>query len=560
MIQKPNHIFTYFSDRFFLFAGLTAVSLLIWNVMNEFRSLSNYYGTANAPNSDALLWLEGGIRFLFGLQPMSHLYRPTVGLLWSSILTATGRTDFIPIFFIGWTFFIIVTTLFLSVDSALKKAITIWLVASAGCFSSTWATLNIATINLDSAAFALTLTGTIFFLDGKYKNLELLYLIVGSLCLGVAAAIRGPMMLGAIPFILFRLSQLSDKKLSSFVIAIFFWSLPCILDIALQKHFSIINNGLENLFCVYSDQSHSWNALCAKEYETIQPSSIEVLQRYFQFIFSPSSKWFLFLNATLLALLDFKSLHQPTVLLLLIISGFRPANQNSSILSASNLPQSSSSLATLWIKRHLEPIQACKTLFISGFIILEASLPAHPYWWPGLLALSCVSLAFAVSWWLRLWRPLLCFSAYAACIFFLCLIGLPIERLQNTFSFLLYLGIGLFILDFYRENDQTAETYLPTLKPALGWLFIVLIGYLYIGSFSVFNSYHDTYQNNMLNQQVAIKISDDIRLNRSLYFAENSMIYTYHDDFPLWTIRSYNRLALNNLSFVDSFFCPNIFF
>ena len=37
---------------------------------------------------------------------------------------------------------------------------------------------------------------------------------------------------------------------------------PVILDLVLQRHFGVMNNGLAALYCVYSDPAHSWNDPC----------------------------------------------------------------------------------------------------------------------------------------------------------------------------------------------------------------------------------------------------------------------------------------------------------
>lgn len=556
--------------------GIAMILVLIWEVVLAFHSTS-YYGTAGAPYLDALLWLEGGLSFLFDLQPPNYLYRPTIGIFWSSILAATGQVKMIPIFFICSLFAFVAAALFLVRDYSLRKALILWLVVSAGSFQ-TWFDLNIASTNLDLASFAFTITGVILLLvDTGGTPVRVRALIVGSLCLGIAAAVRGPMIFGGGIMILMRLAMIARYRLRiGFVICLVFFA-PFILDVALQRYFGAINNGFMGLFCVYYDPSHTWTFPCHSEYLKRQPSGGEVLDGYVQFLFTAKSGWFLFENATLRILQDFAPLQHTAILLLLLLGGvfsFLTGNNSGHFDSTDKWGlQTSTWCATdgmqirRWPTLHKTLLVVCSLLIVkwSSGDILRAGLPIFSAataagklrWSSGdilwaAIPLVWLSLAFGASLRLRYWRPLMCFSGYIAGTAFLTLIGLTFDRLQSTFSFLLYLGVALLITESYSSLAPVAGNQ-KNAGESLSWGVLVTIIFLYAGNFLFSSNLRNTYKREVYGHHIAMKLSDDASLDRSLYYTgDRKIIYTHYDELPIGAVRGYSRLALDTI--IDN--CP----
>lgn len=123
--------------------GIAAFAALLWQVAVVFATPDSpsapTFGSAGAPYSDALgPWLVGGLAFLFDQAIPTYLYRPSIGLFWSSILGSLGRVDMIPVFFVAWLFIVLLGTVSLARDQALRNALIIWLTLSAVCFAQTW--------------------------------------------------------------------------------------------------------------------------------------------------------------------------------------------------------------------------------------------------------------------------------------------------------------------------------------------------------------------------------------------------------------------------------------
>ncbi|MCX7114109.1 MAG: hypothetical protein NTX45_29375 [Proteobacteria bacterium] len=543
--------------------GISSLLALIWRVVHVFQTPENMnapiFGTAGAPYSDPILWLEGGLFFLFGMQPKDYLYRPTIGLFWSSILAITSRVEMIPIFFVCWAFVFLAGALLLARDPSLRKALIIWLALSAISFPQTWLWLNIATASVDFAAFTLTLSGVILLIyNPTRRSVPVEVLIAASLCLGIAAAIRGPMMLGGSVMILARVALMSNNRSRTGLITGVVFIVPIALDMVLQRYFGIINNGMVGLFCVYSDPSHTWTPTCHTMYLAKHPVSDEVQLGYVRFLFSASGLKYLFETAVGRISLDLGALQHTAVYILILLAGFLgsvPLNQSqSSCLADVSGAQKRFGLTNYWISTNW--LSLLKATGIVGTLLAMTWLSAKYPW----ANMALVFLALGVSMVGRLWRPSICYCGYMAGTTFLCLIGLVYDRLQCTFSFMLYLGTALLITDTYNKHNSNAEAPKKSGVP-LAWAILGAVVFLYVGNFVFPSKLRQTYLSEVYGQPMsAIKLSDDVRIDRSLYFTgDRVLIYTRHDQLPIGTTRRYRKLALESIAWNASFLQPNAF-
>jgi hypothetical protein len=543
-----------------LVIGLAAVAILTAQFIATFLApedmLAPNFGTAWAPYSDALgPWLEGGLSFLFDLPPKDYLYRPTIGVFWGALLAVTGRVQMIPIFFSVWLLVFVVGAYLLARDSALRNALVLWLCVGALAFWDTWHTLNIATTNVDLAAFVLTVSGLILLLLGPTESRAANWeLVAGCLCLGVAAAIRGPMMVAGLFIIFVRVFPITRVRSSLLALSALAFVGPIGLDIALQDHYGVINNGLVGIFCVYSDPSHAWTPACHTEYLARMPSKLDVLHGYLVFVSSGIGLDRMF-SSLLWRISRDLSVFQPSAVLATIMAmGLLASRMNTSTFAGKSVhgPSSSPPYRPLidWV--HDSPL--IRAALVTMSLLFLRSLPATHAWGLPWLALAIIA---ALS--LRLWRPVLCLGGYMAGTSFLVLIGLNSDRLQGTFSFMLYLGVGLLIMETqlrrgWKSNDNSFAT------RAFAGAILGLVALLYLGNYLIPSGLRSTYQRDVHARRAAIKISDDRIMNRSLYFTgDRALVYVEHDSLPIGGVRAYRKFVMEGNVGNSSFLRPNAF-
>jgi hypothetical protein len=260
--------------RWRLATGAAALLIIALRIDHPSEGL----GTPKAPFSDALgPWLWGGLHAVFHLQQIDFLHRPTAGLFWGSIIGAMGRIDAVP--WVVATLFLIASAFFVYVlrDSATGTAYVAWLLLLGLAPAEVLWSLCPMTFNVDFAAFVFGVIGTMLVLAA---DAGIAYAAAG-LSLGVAAAIRGPMMVGA-PILLAILLPWRRALLAGI-----FFLIPIVTDVALQKEYGIPNNGKELFYCVYADRFHMWTPESHAEFLRTLPSTSEVARRYVEFIVTP---------------------------------------------------------------------------------------------------------------------------------------------------------------------------------------------------------------------------------------------------------------------------------
>jgi hypothetical protein len=518
---------------FWFLAGAGLIVFLGYAVANAFLKPENMgaptFGTPWAPYSDALApWLEGGVAFLFGETPPNYLYRPTIGLFWGSILAATERTAAIPAFFAAWLLAMLAAAAFFPRVSYVRQAVIVALALAALAFPDAWNTMYISSTAVDLPALAVTASGVVLLVAGRGPAA----LFAASACLGVAAAMRGPMMLAGIAMIVLRELWIERSAPRWLVAAAIVFVAPTLVDVLLQRHFGTTNNGLIAMYCFYSDPTHGWSAACNAQYSALKPSGVDVLQAYVGYVFS---------LAGLAQVIDFMS--------------WRVGRDVVPLLDARTLVAVAvAAIFAAWgpaaMRRGLDSPLLRAVVLAAIFLGVKLLGPEHARA-PLVAILAVLALAAA----LQLRMCVLCLAGYVTATLYLCLLGLHADRLQHTFSICMYLGIGLALVEAsgHAAERPAGFSAFDRLVPAA--ICAVLL-FLYAGSLFVPSDLRENYDREVRGKAgAAIKLGGDIRIDRSLYYSGNrQLIYTAFDDRPVASVRRYERLAsdaTSNASFVQ---------
>ena len=521
-------------SRILSFAFAAALVLFAFRVLVEFDLPPDpQFGVADAPYSDALTpWLDGTLHYLFYNVPLPNLYRPTVGIFFGSILATYPNLVAIPIFFLGW-FFLTLVLAFLRSDMSIRGVLTVWLVliSTPLFFAGSVGASLMGTLMADLPSLAISFAGLLFFaLALRERSTSILDLVIATSLIGISAAIRGPFLFLLIPLIFYSFIALVNRQIIlGFVPVVCALFLPTVFDSFLQAKYSVINNGMSNLFCVFTHATHTWNPTCHQEFLDSHISSRQLIIHFVQFIstkdgFAVILKFFcgrLLMDARVLAsplfLAAVLSLALPKMLAL------RKDKTNLGF-----------SLLRCWI-----PAALWAALFFS-----DPTNPSNPtVEFLSQPLILCVSIALLIG--IGLTRGLVCspifLSAYLLCALFVSLVGLPyLGRLSATFSFTLPLGI----LFFVAEDALATRSYSGLLASEASSLAnSLIILFLYLGTFWIPSRLKATFHDRVAGRQAAIKIANSNTLDRSLFYTgKEELYYTHYNPSPIGTVITYSKV------------------
>ena len=245
-------------------------------------------GNASAPYSDALgPWLHGSLSYYLHNVPLGYLYRPTVGLFFSSILSATNRVAAIPVAFIGF-FMLVLGGLFFVSDRSHRAVLTASLAVLVLDYAELVRPLNPETLMVDF--WAMTFGLIALWLIGLGEAGVKPYLpatLVGFLLLGVVACVRGPQFAaGAAVLLYLAIRWLRRRMWLALLLAPSIFVAPLVLDSAIQKKYGILNDGVVTLYCVYAMPAHRWSSEGHEQYLLEAPSNAEVAAKFGSFLLS----------------------------------------------------------------------------------------------------------------------------------------------------------------------------------------------------------------------------------------------------------------------------------
>lgn len=522
---------------FVLVAGLISSTAFFWQIWSHLNYPWSPFGTARVPVSDALEpWLHGTLSYYFHHEPTPILYRPTVGLIFSSLLSSFGslHLDWIPAFF---ACFLLATLIlyFWSTPPALAAPVVLLLVFSALEFGKVVAHLNVGTLHVDFPSFVLTLCGLLFLILAFSRHpVSLAAASVAFLLLGMAAAIRGPLMLGGPVLLLgalFLLYRSAQRRGILLLCACFFF--PLIVDWTIQKSCGLVNNGLIACFSFYSDPQHMWTARANTAYESLKPLPSEVMSRYVAFVSSPE-------GLKIVARNFFNQLHSDASLLV------APRNYVVVLLALVCLPIMAGGWSTQRSGKNEAPPR--HSVPFKGMLITRVVVPclfllliALSPWAGGLLAGGLVAWMIITSIWLRLHYAAACLLTYSLSLLFLSLLGFAwLPRISLTTSFCLPLGLYFFLLQNPAGGVEPQPTR-PLFTSSIAAAGILL--WLYGANFLIPTPVKRIFHEKVDGRSAAIKISDGPESDRSLYYTgDRQLLYTLADPSPLGTVREYRRI------------------
>lgn len=514
------------------------------------RVLSTGFGTARAPYSDALgPWLLGGLHAFFGVQQIDYLYRPTIGWFWGSIIALTHRVYFIPLVFFGAWVLIIFTFLMLWRNTNLGLTLSLWIGWLAISFDNSFLPLSPMSLTVDLASFVLTALGVLLIILGaEGKKLLTLPCLVGGGVLGIAAAIRGPMILGGLVFIFCILGIYRKNDLKMIVITSIAFLSPIVLDVVMQNFYHVYNNGLISLFCLYSDITHAWNGECHRRFLELRPGLGSVIVDYLNFVSSGSG--FSVLLGGLLGRVERDSDVFSTKVwasLLLILSLYNGWKIWKTIkIKDGRTKDLRVHIASIW------------SLFVFWTFFLAARYSSTS---KAVLALFLVSACCIIAVKYKLSLPFSLILSYSTACVFLTSLGLwAYDRVALTFSFLLHLGALLLITQSFETTGELKDEANPRAVAALSWLVIIMFAGLYTCWAWWPNDLRSQYVAKIDGRKMAVKISDDKMLNRSLYFTGGHvLVYTNADELMIGSIRPYSDFVYPSRFWNESFIHPNAF-
>ena len=501
------------------------------------------FGTARAPISDALEpWLHGSLSYYFHQEPIPILYRPTIGLIFSSLLSSFGflHLEWIPAFF---ALFLLATlaVYFWSAPPALVAPVVLLLLFSTLEMGQLAALLNLGTLQIDFPSFVLTFSGLLFLiLAFSCHPVSLAAASAAFLLLGMAATLRGPLLLAG-PILLLGIVFLLHRRgqVRGIILIGGCFLFPLAVDWIIQKSHGLVNNGIIACFSFYSDPQHKWTPAANAAYDLLKPLSSEVLARYLAFISSPtgvkivSSNFFNELHSDAFLLVDNRN--YVVVLLALIClpilrggwcrRGGSPAPGENATLSS---PKPRVAFRRMLIARVVVPC-----LFL--FLIAVSPWAGH------LLAGGFLFWMIITSIWLRLHYATACLLTYSLSLLFLSLLGFAeVPRLTLTTAFCLPLGLFFFLLQNPVDAVEAGRKR-PLFASSIATTGIIL--WLYGANFLIPTPVKRIFHEKVDGRSAAIKISDAPEFNRSLYYTgDRQLLYTLADPSPLGTVREYGRI------------------
>lgn len=514
---------------------LILVAALSFQVAHDLLHDVTYFGTWRAPHSDALApWLHGALNYLFYGEPHGYLYRPTIGVFFGSILGAAGRIDAIPVFFLTSLLAFLLLAI-LAADQKLRLALVAWLVFVVVNYAGAIQSLNVGNLMPDVPALVFTLAGLYFIFRGIHATpADHRLLWAGFLVIGIAAAIRGPMMLAG-PAMLLTLYAITagEGRARLLIPATVLFALPILVDVVSQRAYGVVNNGIMTLYCFYTEPSSSWTSACQTRYMEIKPSVGVVLGGYLQTFFS--EKGFAVVVGNLSARLYLDGVK-------LMSAGFWGSFAIAALWVLSSVVRKSSQRGTQtewagWIREVLAgryyALPRIIVIPVAGLLAFERGPQAF------LVTLSAITALMSAV--MRLNRPLIGIITYwFGAVFLALMTQAQQERLGLTFSFALFLALILFICD--QPRAQESDSGLRHTR----WLASAATGvvlFLYLGVFLLPSELRVIYKSQVEGKTTALKISEDRVFDRCLYFTgARELAYVTCDDAPIGSVRQYSKL------------------
>jgi hypothetical protein len=482
------------------------------------------------------------------ISPPPNLYRPTIGLFYSSILTCSQSIAAIPKVFIA-IFLAALICLFFQGPVRLRIILAATLSLFALNYDRYIGAVNPECLTVDFWSLSFSCLG--LFLIGigqRNKDGPAPPLVAGFILLGLVAAIRGPQLLGgALVLAWCFLGWVKWRRWRTALLSSLAFFTPTLIDNLIRSAYHVTDDARVTFYCVYMDPGHAWTPLTDLRYHTEHPSNGEVWHRYLAFMcslpghdfmrwamnFAPTNDAQLLVSATFVGVLG-------CGIALAWIVRWRRRSRETEPRSNPGSPWSVWSYRLCLIAL-IAPVHAMIAAQAGAFfhpVMIVAGIIAVG----GMLSGRSIAAAFALC--------------YIGSVILHAAIGLPGSyRVSMTYE----IDVFVAVIAFFIEEGSSFRTLVTEGRGssalALAILLIVAAGYggNFIGRWG---------QKRMLREDLAktnhvMKVSADIRLNRSLYI-DGHLIYFYrfYDALPFGSLRTYLKVDAPGGFYSASFLQP----
>jgi len=493
------------------------------------------YGNASAPFSDAMdPWLLGTMSYYLHDTPTTNLYRPTIGLFFSTILTIFQEVSAIP-----------------KVVIAAFLAAAIYLFFNGPFFLRIIIVATLLTLNLNYDAFVSALYPECIMVGFWTMSFSLIGLILialsqnagtrrwltaaaGFSLVGIAAAVQGPQLLGGalvLGWCVMRWIQLRDWQTLTLSVVAFL--APTLCDNSIRTAYGITNNAVANLYCVYTDPAHVWTPQTDQLYHLKDPSNRDVVKHFLEFIASPDGRACLRSAMAYPQEQDALHIRRSAFLGLLFVCGALGwwTNRRDHESPSKPLPEHSKQ-----IKWRDWGFRLCLigVMVLIWAIVTRAAAAFH---YP-VLALAGV---IAVAGILR-GRPMtVCFAlCYVGSLTLHAVLG-GASGYRVSVTYEIFVFVALICLLVEPPTPSNGNVKLARGLPEFSAIIILMLAIAYAGNF-VGRRGQKSYLRTKLGETTrnVVKVSGDHTIDRSLYFDRNlSYFYTHDDGLPFGSVRNY---------------------
>ncbi len=542
LAPRPNR---FHALEFYLAALLmVALILFLFHVHASFTRLTEPrvaaigYGNASAPYSDAMdPWLRGTMSYYLNGTPTANLYRPTIGLFFSTILTVFQAVSAIPKVFIA-AFLAAAIYFFVSGPIFLRVIIVGALVTLNLNYDVFVSPLYPECVMMGFWTMSFSLIGLILIgLGQNADRLRWLPAVAGFSLVGIAAAVQGPQLLGGglvLGWCATRwIRQGEWKTLALSAVALL---APTLGDTSIRMGYGITNNAVANLYCVYADPSHAWTPQTDQLYHLKDPSNQEVLGHFLAFITGPDGRAFLRSAMAYTQKQDALQIRRTGFISLLLVCAAIGWWTNRGDHETPYNPFPGPIRKIRWRDWGIR-------LCLIGVLVLIYMIVTRP---PVALHYPVLILAgvIAVAGILKGCPMAVCFAlSYVGSLTLHAVLGVVSGyRVSVTYEIFVFAALVCLLVEPSASGDRNAK--LARGLPEFSAIVILIIAIAYAGNF-VGRRGQKSHLRAELGETArnVVKVSGDRAIDRSLYFdGKLSYFYTNDDGLPFGSVRTYSAI------------------
>jgi hypothetical protein len=522
--------------------GLAALVLLLAALVQRLDAAApGFFGTARAPHSDALgNWLYGALEFFFFKDFTNELlFRPQVGIFFSSILAISGDIAVVPALFTGAL--VAVFLLHAAVEGPRARLIACGLLAHFVVnYDPVVAAAAVDSLNTDFMAMVFTLAGLLLVpaalrgfavapgAGGRGDAGARALLYTGFLMVGLAATLRGPMLIAGPVLVLLAAADAWRRGVRTATIALdslaaaLLVVLPVVADTMLIAGAGVSGSGMPTLYSVVADPAHRLSAETHFQYIDRHPTNAEVVRAYLAFVFSPEGAGVLLRHWQERLAGD----------LAWVTAGPVGAVLTGLYAVVVLLPRRAA---------HSRPVPGLlrgARLAVLGLLALGLAMPERLP--DGLITaalLTVVAVAGLGSG--HVYGPAFAATSAGGTLF-LALTGTTgYARIIVTFQYAL---LGALLALALEGPEPPGGRWRHRARGLAAAVPVAFVAVLYSANFILDPPLRQTYHSQVLGRSAAIKLSGDRQLDRCVYFTgSRDILFTRYDEVPVSSVVVYSR-------------------